>query len=154
MYGIPFKGLDLYTAVNGTMKGVLAKLFTLFNQSGETMNKASLVTFLSECLIIPNVAIQAIWHYDDGMIRINKLKITKDYLVSLAFRWNWGCTKMIYAIFEAVKVCCTSVFNMIKFNLRLILSIIILSTLIICITGYENNQIFYGSKIGNDNQFI
>lgn len=58
MYGIPFEGLDSYTAGKGTMKGVLAKLFTLFNQTGETMDKASLVTFLSECLIIPHVAIQ------------------------------------------------------------------------------------------------
>lgn len=58
MYGIPFEGLDSYTAGKGTMKGVLAKLFTLFNQTGETMDKASLVTFLSECLIIPNAAIQ------------------------------------------------------------------------------------------------
>ena len=58
MYGIPFEGLDSYTAGKGSMKGVLAKLFTLFNQTGETMDKASLVTFLSECLIIPNAAIQ------------------------------------------------------------------------------------------------
>ncbi len=58
MYGIPFEGLDSYTDGNGSMKGVLAKLFTLFNQTGETMDKASLVTFLSECLIIPNAALQ------------------------------------------------------------------------------------------------
>lgn len=58
MYGIPFEGLDSYTAGNGSMKGVLAKLFTLFHQTGGTMDKASLVTFLSECLIIPNVALQ------------------------------------------------------------------------------------------------
>lgn len=58
MYGIPFEGLDSYTNGNGSMKGVLAKLFTLFNQTGETMDKASLVTFLSECLIIPNAALQ------------------------------------------------------------------------------------------------
>lgn len=58
MYGIPFEGLDSYTAGNGSMKGVLAKLFTLFNQTGETMDKASLATFLSECLIIPNAALQ------------------------------------------------------------------------------------------------
>jgi hypothetical protein len=57
-YGIPFEGLDSYTAGKGSMKGVLAKLFTLFNQTGETMDKASLVTFLSECLIIPNASIQ------------------------------------------------------------------------------------------------
>ena len=59
MYGIPFEGLDSYTNGNGSMKGVLAKLFTLFNQTGETMDKASLVTFLSECLIIPNAALQS-----------------------------------------------------------------------------------------------
>lgn len=56
--GIPFEGLDSYIAGKGSMKGILAKLFTLFNQTGETMDKASLVTFLSECLIIPNAALQ------------------------------------------------------------------------------------------------
>lgn len=58
MYGIPFEGLDSYTTGNGSMKGIIAKLFTLFNQTGETMDKASLVTFLSESLIIPNAALQ------------------------------------------------------------------------------------------------
>ena len=57
-HGIPFEGLDSYVAGKGSMKGILAKLFTLFNQTGETMDKASLVTFLSECLIIPNAALQ------------------------------------------------------------------------------------------------
>lgn len=69
MYGIPFEGLDTYTAGNGSMKGVLAKLFTLFNQTGETMDKASLVTYLSECLIIPNVALQdfIVWEEMDNL---------------------------------------------------------------------------------------
>lgn len=58
MYGIPFEGLDSYTSGNGSMKGVLAKVFTLFNQTGENMDKASLVTCLSECLIIPSAALQ------------------------------------------------------------------------------------------------
>lgn len=58
VYGIPFEGLDSYTAGKGSMKGVIAKLFTLFNQTGETMDNASLVTFLSECLLIPNAALQ------------------------------------------------------------------------------------------------
>jgi len=57
-YGIPFEGLDTYTGGNGSMKGVLAKLFTLFHQTGEVMDKASLATFLSECLLIPNAALQ------------------------------------------------------------------------------------------------
>lgn len=69
MYGIPFEGLDSYTAGNGSMKGVLAKLFTLFNQTGETMDKASLVTFLSECLIVPNAALQdyVVWEEIDDL---------------------------------------------------------------------------------------
>ena len=58
MYGIPFEGLDTFVAGKGSMKGVLAKLFTLFHQTGETMDQASLVTFLSECLMLPNVALQ------------------------------------------------------------------------------------------------
>lgn len=58
MYGIPFEGLDSFNSGSGSMKGVLAKLFTLFNQTGETMDKASLVTFLSECLIVPSSALQ------------------------------------------------------------------------------------------------
>lgn len=57
-HGIPFEGLDSYINGKGSMKGILAKLITLFNQTGETMDKASLVTFLSECLIIPNAALQ------------------------------------------------------------------------------------------------
>lgn len=69
MYGIPFEGLDSYTAGNGSMKGILAKLFTLFNQTGDVMNKASLVTFLSECLIIPNAALQdyIVWEEIDNL---------------------------------------------------------------------------------------
>ncbi len=41
------------------MKGVLAKTFTLFNQTGDAMNKACLATVLSESLIlIPKAALQ------------------------------------------------------------------------------------------------
>lgn len=58
MYGIPFEGLDTYLDGSGSMKGVLAKLFTLFDQTGKDMDKSSLVTFLSESLIIPNAALQ------------------------------------------------------------------------------------------------
>jgi hypothetical protein len=69
MYSIPFEGLDSYVAGNGSMKGVIAKLFILFNQTGETMDKASLVTCLSECLIIPNAALQdyIIWEEIDDL---------------------------------------------------------------------------------------
>lgn len=58
MYGIPFEGFDSYQKGIGSMKGVLAKLITLFDQRGEAMDKACLVTFLSECLIVPSAALQ------------------------------------------------------------------------------------------------
>lgn len=58
MYGIPFEGLDAYIDGHGSMKGVLAKSITLFDQTGPSMDKASLVTFLSECLLVPNAALQ------------------------------------------------------------------------------------------------
>lgn len=57
---VPFQGFDCFHQGTGRMKGVIAKAFTLFDQKGKEMDKASLVTVLSECLIIPNIALQ---HY-------------------------------------------------------------------------------------------
>ncbi|NMM53290.1 hypothetical protein HII26_12205 [Paenibacillus aquistagni] len=58
MYGIPFQGLDAYIHGSGSMKGVLAKGFTLFHQTGDEMDQAALVTFLAESLMIPSAALQ------------------------------------------------------------------------------------------------
>jgi hypothetical protein len=58
LYGIPFEGLDSYKNGVGSMKGTIAKVITLFDQRGESMDKASLVTILSESLAIPNIALQ------------------------------------------------------------------------------------------------
>jgi hypothetical protein len=58
LYGIPFEGFDSYKNGIGRMKGTIAKTITLFDQRGESMDKASLVTILAECLAIPNVALQ------------------------------------------------------------------------------------------------
>lgn len=58
IYGIPFEGFDFYGNGTGSMKGTLAKIITLFDQRGESMDKASLVTILAECLIVPSVALQ------------------------------------------------------------------------------------------------
>lgn len=58
LFGIPFQGLDSYLNGVGSMKGVVAKTYTLFDQKGEGMNKASLVTYLAECFIVPNVVLQ------------------------------------------------------------------------------------------------
>ncbi|MEN6327401.1 MAG: DUF6544 family protein, partial [Syntrophomonas sp.] len=69
MYGIPFEGLDLYIDGKGSMKGVIAKCFTLFNQTGAALDKASLVTYLAECLMIPNAALQdyIVWQEIDDL---------------------------------------------------------------------------------------
>lgn len=58
LYGIPFEGFDSYRDGVGSMKGSIAKAITLFDQRGDSMDKASLVTILAECLVIPNVALQ------------------------------------------------------------------------------------------------
>lgn len=58
MYGIPFQGFDSFNQGMGSMKGVIAKAFTLFDQRGEEMDKASLVTVLAESLYVPNIALQ------------------------------------------------------------------------------------------------
>jgi len=69
MYGIPFEGLDAYIDGAGSMKGVIAKLYTLFHQTGKAMDKSSLVTFLSESLIVPNAALQdyVVWEAIDDL---------------------------------------------------------------------------------------
>ena len=69
LYGVPFEGLDAYVAGAGSMKGVIAKLFILFDQTGEAMDRASLVTCLSECLLIPNMALQEyiVWEEIDDL---------------------------------------------------------------------------------------
>ena len=58
MYGIPFEGLDIFLDGTGAMKGIIAKLFMLFNQTGDVMDQSSQVTFLSEILLFPNAALQ------------------------------------------------------------------------------------------------
>lgn len=68
MFGIPFQGLDSYIGGKGGMKGVIAKTFTLFNETGSEMDIACLVTVLSECLIVPNIALQdyIVWESIDA----------------------------------------------------------------------------------------
>ncbi len=41
-----------YLDGKGGMKGVIAKLFTLFDQTGEDMDRACLATFLAECMFL------------------------------------------------------------------------------------------------------
>jgi hypothetical protein len=64
LYGIPFEGIDAYIAGKGSMKGVLARFYTFFNLKGAEMDSASLVTMLSECLLIPTVALAEYVHWE------------------------------------------------------------------------------------------
>ena len=69
LYGIPFEGLDSYQNGKGSMKGRLAKVITLFDQQGENMDRSSLVTWLSECLLVPSAALKdfLIWESIDDV---------------------------------------------------------------------------------------
>lgn len=58
MFGIPFEGYDYYQNGIGGMKGVIAKLVTLFHQTGTDMDKACLATFLAESVFAPNILLQ------------------------------------------------------------------------------------------------
>lgn len=68
VFGIPFEGLDSYRDGVGSMKGTLAKFIVLFDQRGATMDRACLVTYLAECLIAPNAALQdfIVWEEIDS----------------------------------------------------------------------------------------
>ncbi len=56
MFGIPFEGLDTFINAKGSMKGVVGKAYTVFNEKGQALSRASLVTCLAECLILPSFA--------------------------------------------------------------------------------------------------
>lgn len=58
MFGIPFQGYDYYSNGVGGMKGVIAKLLTLFDQRGHEMDVACLATFLAESVFFPSVLLQ------------------------------------------------------------------------------------------------
>lgn len=58
MFGIPFEGYDYYQNGTGGMKGVIAKVITLFDQTGADMDMACLATFLAESLFAPTILLQ------------------------------------------------------------------------------------------------
>lgn len=58
MFGVPFQGYDYFINGKGAMKGVIAKLFQLFDQTGEQMDKAALVTYLAEIIFLPEALLQ------------------------------------------------------------------------------------------------
>lgn len=55
MFGIPFQGYDYYTDGVGGMKGVIAKMITIFDTKGPEMDQACLVTYLAESPFAPSI---------------------------------------------------------------------------------------------------
>lgn len=58
LYGIPFEGCDSFVDGFGRMRGVIGKLFTIFNVTGKEMDQACLATFLADSLMMPNAFLQ------------------------------------------------------------------------------------------------
>lgn len=58
MFGIPFQGYDYYSDGTGGMKGVIAKVITLFDQRGSEMDQACLATLLAESMFAPSLLLQ------------------------------------------------------------------------------------------------
>jgi hypothetical protein len=58
LFRIPFQGIDSYRNGKGSMKGVFAKLIPVFHEQGLSMDRSTLATFLSECLLFPSIALE------------------------------------------------------------------------------------------------
>lgn len=58
MFSVPFEGYDYYQNGTGGMKGVIAKIITIFDQTGKDMDRACLATFLAESLFAPTILLQ------------------------------------------------------------------------------------------------
>ena len=71
LFGIPFQGYDYYRDGNGGMKGVIAKVFTLFDQTGAEMDRACLATFLAESMFAPSILLQDYIQFEE----INDLQV-------------------------------------------------------------------------------
>ena len=89
MFGVPFQGYDYFSDGKGGMKGVLAKLISLFDQQGNDMDKACLVTYLSESLFAPNILLYGLVTFEEIDLHSVKASITyKGMTVSGVFNFN------------------------------------------------------------------
>jgi hypothetical protein len=89
MFGIPFEGYDYYFNGKGGMKGIIGKAIQLFHQTGQEMDEACLVTYLSECLFVPVSLLQGYITFEE--ISALKVKATMEYYgvsVSGVFTFN------------------------------------------------------------------
>jgi hypothetical protein len=89
MFGVPFQGYDYFEDGKGGMKGVLAKLITLFNETGEEMDRACLVTYLAESLFVPTALTSGYISFEQISEREVRGSITyKGQTVSGVFTFN------------------------------------------------------------------
>jgi hypothetical protein len=89
MHGFPFEGLDTLTGGAGSMRGTLAKVFTVFDYTGKEMDQSSLVTYLSECLFTPSAALQSYILWEEVYSDRAKATLTYgDFCVSGIFTIN------------------------------------------------------------------
>lgn len=89
MFGIPFEGYDYYMNNNGGMKGNIAKIITLFNQTGDDMDKACLVTFLAESMFLPSVLLQDYIEFEEiGDLQVKATITYKGLTASGVFTFN------------------------------------------------------------------
>lgn len=89
MFGVPFQGYDYYENGKGSMKGVIAKLITLFDQTGEEMDKGCLVTFLAESLFVPTVLTQDYVKFEQvSDYEVKGILTYKGVTVSGIFKFN------------------------------------------------------------------
>lgn len=94
LFGIPFQGDDYYAGGQGGMQGVVGKAITLFHQTGEEMDRAALVTFLSESLFMPSVILQ------DGM----NFEEISPYEVKATFSANQQTVSGVFKFNEAYEM--------------------------------------------------
>lgn len=65
LFGIPFEGYDRYLSGQGSMKGVIAKHMTLFNQTGPEMDQACLATYLAEAFFLPSTLLSGLIDFQE-----------------------------------------------------------------------------------------
>lgn len=86
---IPFEGRDKYQEGHGSMRIQAAKVFTVGNSTGTTMDTSGLVTVLSEGLMAPSYALQGYMKWQPVDDRTARAELTHNGLtVSGTFHFN------------------------------------------------------------------
>lgn len=78
MYGIPFAAYDSTQDGVGFMRGVIAKVITLFNETGYEMDKGQLLTWLGEAPLLPSIFLSGYVTWET--IDVNHVRATLNYM--------------------------------------------------------------------------